>query len=1115
MQSVCRLFQSSRVMSGEELAASVGRVEWGEEGGWGGVKLPLIEVKGKCMMKVVLTLVAWLWATMALSSAHVQRRSLDARDALDHQNDFYLPRSVVPRSYRLQLVPDLDQGLFSGHVWVNVSCLEPVDSLTLHAHQNLNTTSAGLSLRRLPTTTSSSEDDDDGAKEMTVVSTKKNFAKQWYIIMLGEELQKGSDYELHVSFSGRLNDDSSEAFFRASYMDHRAQERSWYAATAMETTKARQVFPCWDEPALKATFQISVAARRKYHVLSNMPLMHTRDMEENPGWLWHHFPDTPLMSTFSVGVFVSDFHYATTMLPAGGFLRLSSRPELLENLEKINKLSAQTFNFAEEYLNFSYPLEKLDVIMLPVNSCDYSSDSWGLVMIRWSAPFGPASQLSRMVDSEEDGRTLLLSSPPSPQPLTEIIPLPDRDQDGPLTPSFTLPTLISQSLTRLRTGRTCSPAAPLPYPRTSTDLIPSESDMKDMAARTTAMAGSMLTQWLGHLTTPYWWSSISIHSALVSHLVSQFMTQKLNMTAGTTAYTLHQSHNSSKVQAPAITGHEYTDRVLLPRRHYKTFTEHNLWAALTSQGRQDQTLDEDVNVEEVAKSWLGKERYPVVTVTRNYEQNTATVEQRPRVGLCVLNAARIPARTAAQRPRQGADAVVHPVMYISADNLNISDMRPVAWLKKEKQVDVEDLPGEDKFVVVNPEEIGMFVVNYDVRNWGLLSEGLQEGVIPTQTRAKLLQDSWNLAYAGELDFSTALNLTLFLKDETTPQVWDRFFAMVDHLRRCLGATDLLPLFDDYARRLVDHCVRMLGESKADEDPSTCKLREAAKVFQYILSDQQHNASLDLEYRAWMENADPVQYAKNNEVPFEMILRWSPVEHYEFVLEYAIKLLDSGLVDEAKAVFIMLARSSTQQLERVDSLLNVLLLEDNANMVSSIPRACVSQLSEHYNGSLAIFHFVEDHWDALRERLESNLELWKLLMSAATARLITEEDLIMVSAKTKDEADRSRWPRAANLPLECKDGGNERTPRKPADQFHRPAWDPAGNGTRLAMFSEFYVEKRGHFGNAELLVEKELERMKEDAVWTRNNVPVIHQWLEDFLEKSMFPPGPHSAAEMAG
>lgn len=86
---------------------------------------------------------------------------------------------------------------------------------------------------------------------------------------------------------------------------------------------------------------------------------------------------------------------------------------------------------------------------------------------------------------------------------------------------------------------------------------------------------------------------------------------------------------------------------------------------------------------------------------------------------------------------------------------------------------------------------GPFPVNYDVKNWNMLAHFLnskQRTKIPVNTRAKLVHDAWNLAYAGDLSFATALNLTLFLKHEREHLAWDPVFTMIDHIGRHIDSS---------------------------------------------------------------------------------------------------------------------------------------------------------------------------------------------------------------------------------------------------------------------------------------------------------------------------------------
>nr|CAD7255954.1 unnamed protein product [Timema shepardi] len=230
-------------------------------------------------------------------------------------------------------------------------------------------------------------------------------------------------------------------------------------------------------------------------------------------------------------------------------------------------------------------------------------------------------------------------------------------------------------------------------------------------------------------------------------------------------------------------------------RKYKTFHYEDLWDSLTIQGRNDETLPEDIRVSDIAKSWISKERYPFITVTRDYEKNTAQVKQQIFLR---------------ERPHDisGRDMVWYiPLMYITPDNLNASVPRPKVWTKNQKEVTVQNLPDKDQFVIFNPEETenysktytpffnlshpktGMFLVNYDEKNWELITQYLKDSLqgkkpnVPAATRGKVLHDAWNLAFGGELSFATALNVSEFLKYETDDYAWDRMLTMFDHVGR--------------------------------------------------------------------------------------------------------------------------------------------------------------------------------------------------------------------------------------------------------------------------------------------------------------------------------------------
>lgn len=149
-----------------------------------------------------------------------------------------------------------------------------------------------------------------------------------------------------------------------------------------------------------------------------------------------------------------------------------------------------------------------------------------------------------------------------------------------------------------------------------------------------------------------------------------------------------------------------------------------------------------------------------------------------------------------------------PIILVKQTHLNFHNSVPLLWMRKQRQIQLRDMPDSHHFIIVNPEEIGScrnvilstnfsvffsgpFPVNYDVKNWNMLAQFLnsrERTKVPVNTRAKLLHDAWNLAYAGDLSFATALNMTLFLKYEREHLAWDPVFTMIDHIGRHIDSS---------------------------------------------------------------------------------------------------------------------------------------------------------------------------------------------------------------------------------------------------------------------------------------------------------------------------------------
>jgi len=248
-----------------------------------------------------------------------------------------LPVSVIPDHYAITITPDLAAEKFSGQETIDVDIKEPIDTITFH--------SVDLDLHDVVVAS--------GSKLLNPTVTL-DAPNEMASLKFSQTVPPGKA-SIRISFNGSLG-----AQLRGLYLSKMPTRK--YAVTQFESIDARRAFPCFDEPAMKATFDITLVVDNGDTAISNGAI--ASDTPAGPGKHAIRFRNTLKMSTYLVAMLVGDFQCVT-----GGVddipIRVCSVPGM-QNLSKFALSAAEAaVSFYDKYYAIKYPFGKLDLIGIP------------------------------------------------------------------------------------------------------------------------------------------------------------------------------------------------------------------------------------------------------------------------------------------------------------------------------------------------------------------------------------------------------------------------------------------------------------------------------------------------------------------------------------------------------------------------------------------------------------------------------------------------------------------------------------------------------------------------------------------------------------------------------
>ncbi len=256
---------------------------------------------------------------------------------------YRLPASVSPQHYEVRLEPDLKNFTFAGDETVAIEIHEPVEEIQLNA----------LELEIDQATVSREGESVSGKAELDAVNERA-------ILNFGRKLNPGK-WSLRIRFRGILND-KLHGFYRSQYKDAEGRTHT-IATTQFEATDARRAIPCWDEPAAKATFKLTLVVDENLAAISNTAIEHQRPLGNGKKEVT--FRQTIRMSTYLLAFVVGEFK-STEPVDAGGVpLRVWHVPGKEALTPYALEIGAFSLKFFANYYGIKYPGDKLDLIAIP------------------------------------------------------------------------------------------------------------------------------------------------------------------------------------------------------------------------------------------------------------------------------------------------------------------------------------------------------------------------------------------------------------------------------------------------------------------------------------------------------------------------------------------------------------------------------------------------------------------------------------------------------------------------------------------------------------------------------------------------------------------------------
>ncbi|HVZ99862.1 MAG TPA: M1 family metallopeptidase [Caulobacterales bacterium] len=264
-----------------------------------------------------------------------------------------LPAGVTPLAYHLTVTPNAPEMTLAGDVSIDISVAAPTNVIVLNA---LELTFDTVTL-------------DNRARPQVSFDAEAQTARLTF-----DRPVSAGQHTLRIAYHGKIYR-AAQGMFAYDYQSDHGAER--VLTTQFEAADARRFLPCFDQPDMKATWEVSAVVPQDRVVISNMPVAGTDQLAQNQKRV--RFAATPKMSSYLLFMGVGDFERITASVDGVEIGVVTKRGDTEQGRFALQS-AVELLHYYNDYFGTPYPLPKLDLIAVPGGGGFSAMENWGAIL---------------------------------------------------------------------------------------------------------------------------------------------------------------------------------------------------------------------------------------------------------------------------------------------------------------------------------------------------------------------------------------------------------------------------------------------------------------------------------------------------------------------------------------------------------------------------------------------------------------------------------------------------------------------------------------------------------------------------------------------------------------